>query len=96
MRVGREPAGASDDLRVLLALSPSFRLLVSHGYSDLVTPYGVSRYVLDHLAPAGAADRTELRLYRGGHMFYFNEASRRAFTADVKSLYQKGRRALVD
>ena len=46
---GREPAGASDDLRVLLALSPSFRLLVSHGYSDLVTPYGVSRYVLDHL-----------------------------------------------
>ena len=82
---------------MLLALSPSFRLLVSHGYSDLVTPYGVSRYVLDHLAlrPVTPSAR-ELRLYRGGHMFYFNEASRRAFTADVKSFYQKGRRALVD
>jgi carboxypeptidase C (cathepsin A) len=87
---GREPAGASDDLRVLLALSPSFRLLVSHGYSDLVTPYGVSKYVLDHLAPAvGKDDRAQLLLYRGGHMFYFSDASRRAFTADAKSFYQK-------
>jgi carboxypeptidase C (cathepsin A) len=88
---GRQPAGASADLRILLALTPSFRLLVSHGYSDLVTPYGVSRYVLDHLTPAGAADRTELRLYRGGHMFYFNAESRRAFTADMKSFYLQGR-----
>jgi carboxypeptidase C (cathepsin A) len=88
---GRQPVGASADLRVLLALTPSFRLLVSHGYTDLVTPYGVSRYVLDHLAPADGAGRTELRLYRGGHMFYFNPDSRRAFTGDVKSFYQHGR-----
>ena len=69
---GREPPGVSDDLRELLALSPSFRLLVAHGRTDLVTPYGVSRYVLDHLPDMGAPDRAQLKLYRGGHMFYFD------------------------
>src|SRR5262249_50303215 len=48
---GRASAGIGDDLRELLALIPSFRLLVAHGYSDMVTPYAASRYVLDHLPP---------------------------------------------
>ena len=33
----REPPGVSDDLRELLAFSPSFRLLVAHGRTDLVS-----------------------------------------------------------
>ena len=86
----REPPGVSDDLRELLALSPSFRLLVAHGRTDLVTPYGVSRYVLDHMPDIGAPDRAQLKLYRGGHMFYFDADSRRAFAADAKSFYQAG------
>ncbi len=86
----REPPGVSDDLRELLALTPSFRLLVAHGRTDLVTPYGVSRYVLDHIPDIGGPDRTQLKLYRGGHMFYFDAASRRAFAADAKSFYQAG------
>jgi carboxypeptidase C (cathepsin A) len=84
----RQQASVADDLRVLLALDPSFRLLVAHGFSDLVTPYGVSRYVLDHL-PVGAPDRTRLKLYRGGHMFYFDDGARRAFTADARNFYQR-------
>jgi carboxypeptidase C (cathepsin A) len=86
----RNPPGVSDDLRELLALIPSFRFLVAHGRTDFVTPYGVSRYVLDHLPDIGAPDRAQLKLYRGGHMFYFNADSRRAFTADVKAFYQPG------
>ena len=86
----REPPGVSDDLRELLALSPSFRLLVAHGRTDLVTPYGVSRYVLDHIPDIGAPDRAQLKLYRGGHMFYFDADSRRAFAADAKNFYQAG------
>jgi carboxypeptidase C (cathepsin A) len=91
----REPPGVSDDLRELLALSPSFRLLVAHGRSDFVTPYGVSRYVLDHLPDMAAMelntpDRAKLKLYRGGHMFYLDANSRRDFTADAKSFYQGG------
>jgi carboxypeptidase C (cathepsin A) len=85
---GRGSASVADELRVLLALDPSFRLLVAHGYSDLVTPYGASRYVLDHL-PDGPRDRARLRIYRGGHMFYFDDGARRAFTADAKNFYQR-------
>ena len=86
----REPPGVSDDLRMLLSLNPSFRFLVAHGRTDLVTPYGVSRYVLDHLPDIGGPDRAQLKVYRGGHMFYFNPDARRAFTADAKAFYQSG------
>jgi carboxypeptidase C (cathepsin A) len=86
----RASASVSDDLRELLALTPSFRLLVAHGLSDMVTPYGASRYVLDHLPPIGEPGRTQLALYRGGHMFYIDPQSRKAFTLDAKMFYQLG------
>jgi carboxypeptidase C (cathepsin A) len=85
---GRAAAGISDDLRELLALQPSFRLLIAHGYSDMVTPYAVSRYVLNHLPPLDNADRAQLRVYRGGHMFYMDAASRKAFSADARAFYR--------
>src|SRR3954466_1459577 len=84
----REPPGVSDDLRELLALNPSFRLLVAHGRTDLVTPYGVSRYVIDHIPDLGGPDRAQLKLYRRGHMFFFDRDPRRTFSADAKSFYQ--------
>ena len=87
-RAGRGSASASDDIRELLSLTPSFRLLIAHGYSDMVTPYAVSRYVLDHLPPIGEPGRAQLRLYRGGHMFYIDAESRKAFSADAKAFYQ--------
>jgi carboxypeptidase C (cathepsin A) len=85
---GRGSAGVSDDLRELLALIPSFRLLIAHGYSDMVTPYAASRYVLDHLPPIDDPSRAQLVLYRGGHMFYIDPQSRQAFSTDVKTFYQ--------
>ena len=85
---GRGSASVSDDLRELLAFIPSFRLLIAHGYADMVTPYSASRYVLDHLPPMGDPSRTQLLLYRGGHMFYTDAESRRAFSADAKAFYQ--------
>jgi carboxypeptidase C (cathepsin A) len=85
---GRGSASISDDLQELLALIPSFRLLVAHGYSDMVTPYAVSRYVLDQLPPIGEPSRTQLQVYRGGHMFYIDAQSRKAFSADAKAFYQ--------
>jgi carboxypeptidase C (cathepsin A) len=85
---GRASASVTDDVRELLSITPSFRLLVAHGYSDMVTPYAASRYVLDHLPPIGDPSRTQLSLYRGGHMFYIDPESRKAFTADAKKFYQ--------
>jgi carboxypeptidase C (cathepsin A) len=85
---GRAQPSVAEDLRVLLELTPSFRLMIAHGYSDMVTPYAVTRYVLDHLPPAEAEERTQLRLYRGGHMFYLDPDSRKAFTADARKMYE--------
>jgi carboxypeptidase C (cathepsin A) len=82
---GHGQASATDDLRVLLAFTPSFRLVIAHGYSDMVTPYAVSRYVLDHLPPFGG--RATLKLYRGGHMFYLDPTSRQDFSADARAIY---------
>jgi carboxypeptidase C (cathepsin A) len=83
----RGQPSVADDLRVLLALTPSFHLMIAHGYSDMVTPYAVSRYVLDHLPPVDGEERTQLKLYRGGHMFYLDPASRKAFSADARTMY---------
>lgn len=85
---GRFTATSDDDMRTLLAFSPSFRIMVVHGYADMVTPYGMSRYVLDHLPPIGPAGRVQLKLYRGGHMFYIAADQRKAFSDDAGAFYR--------
>ena len=87
---GRLQASSEEDLRVLLAFSPSFRLLIAHGVSDMVTPYAMTRYVLDHLPPLDPPGRTQLKLYRGGHMVYLDPQSRKAFSVDVAAFYLAG------
>jgi carboxypeptidase C (cathepsin A) len=89
----RSQISVSDDLRELLSLDPSFRLLVAHGTSDLVTPYAANKYVIDHLPPSLAANRATLKIYRGGHMLYTVPSSRLAFTADAKAFYEAGNSA---
>jgi carboxypeptidase C (cathepsin A) len=86
---GRAGANVTDDLRTLLALTPSFRLIIAHGYTDMVTPYAASRYVLDHFPQMGDPTRVQLRLYRGGHMLYLDPDSRHAFSSDMKAFYQE-------
>ena len=75
-------ASVGDDLRTLLAYGPSFRLLIAHGYSDMITPYAMTRYVLDRLPDFDPPGRVQLKLYRGGHMLYLDPDSRKAFSAD--------------
>ncbi len=87
---GRYQTGTEDDIRTLLAFSPSFKILVAHGYSDMVTPYGMTRYVLDHIPQIGAAGRVRLNLYRGGHMFYIDQQERKAFSTDAAAFYRAG------
>jgi carboxypeptidase C (cathepsin A) len=80
-------ASVTSDIRELLAINSGFRLVVAHGTSDLVTPYMVSRYVVTHLPPAGPAERVQLKLYRGGHMFYLTPGSREAFSKEMRGFY---------
>jgi carboxypeptidase C (cathepsin A) len=83
----RATAGVSTDIRDLLSVIPSFKLMIAHGYSDILTPYGMSRYVIDHLPPELARDRVGLKVYRGGHMFYTRDEDRRAMFEDARAFY---------
>ncbi|RWX81796.1 carboxypeptidase [Neorhizobium lilium] len=85
----RSLASVSTDLRDLLSVTPRFHLMVAHGYSDALTPYGASRYVIEHLPPALAKERATLKIYPGGHMFYTRPDSRRAFATDVQEFYRE-------
>lgn len=82
----RLSAGVTDDLKELMSLSPSLRVMIGQGYSDIVIPFGVNQYVIDHMPPA-FADRVALKLYRGGHMFYTRPTSREQFTSDAKAFF---------
>jgi carboxypeptidase C (cathepsin A) len=88
---GRGEPSVSDDVRILLANNPSFRLAIAHGYADLVTPYMSSRYVIDHLPPLTEPQRVQLRLYSGGHMFYVADEPRKSFSADIKAFFTPGK-----
>ena len=87
---GQEPPEAAGALREALAADPKLRVLVGHGATDLVTPYMESKMVLDQLPAFGNEERVALKVYPGGHMFYTRDASRAAFTRDVKALYEAG------
>lgn len=84
---GRGQPEAVEALEHILALDPDLRVLVAHGYTDLVTPYFGSTLVLRQLDVPDAASRVRQETYRGGHMFYMRGESRRAFREDAMALY---------
>jgi carboxypeptidase C (cathepsin A) len=73
--------GSMDELRYGLALNSGMRVLISHGYYDLVTPYSSAERLvrLMKLTP-DQIPRVRTRHFAGGHMFYTHAGSRRAFT----------------
>jgi carboxypeptidase C (cathepsin A) len=87
---GRGRAGPEvvDDLRQALAFDPRLRVLVTHGASDLVTPYFADQLILDQMPVFGSADRLKLAVYGGGHMYYSRDASRHALRGDAEQLYR--------
>jgi carboxypeptidase C (cathepsin A) len=62
-------------------------VLIVNGYTDLVTPYAVSRYLVEQLAPIDTAREIELKVYRGGHMMYLRPSSRHALAVDARMFY---------
>jgi carboxypeptidase C (cathepsin A) len=90
---GRSLPEAVSELRQVLAIDPALRVLVAHGFTDLVTPYFASQLLLDQLPEFGPERRATLQVYGGGHMFYSRDASRRAFRDDVQRLYDEALKA---
>ncbi len=78
---------SASDLREILAVDPKLRALIVHGYDDLATPYFQSQLVVAQIPQMGSADRLQVKVYPGGHMFYSRPESQAAFRRDVLSLY---------
>ena len=71
------------DLRQFLALDSTVGVLVTHGLTDLVTPYFSTKLLLDQIPETVGADRIRLQAYPGGHMFYSRDSSRAALHEDA-------------
>lgn len=84
---GRRDVGAADELGRALALQPRLKLLIVHGMTDLVAPYMMSRYIVEHLPPKVVGKRVALKLYPGGHMMYLRPDSRHALHDDAAGFY---------
>ena len=82
-----------DAIAAALAGRPLARVLVTHGFTDLVTPYYASQLLLNQLPDLGPEKRVALSVYDGGHMFYSREASRKAFRGDVQRLFEQALQA---
>lgn len=93
---GRSAPEAMGALKDVLALDGTLRVLVVHGFTDLVTPYFTSKLLIDQIPVYGEADRLKLSVYPGGHMFYTRPDSRKAFHADAADLYARALRARSD
>jgi carboxypeptidase C (cathepsin A) len=86
---GRRAPDAVDELKEALAIDPDMRVMVSHGLTDLVTPYFASELILRQIPVYGSEPRLSLTTYPGGHMYYTRAASRGAFRADGEAMYRR-------
>jgi carboxypeptidase C (cathepsin A) len=74
---------------IALAQNTDLNVLVVHGTYDTVTPYFMSRFVLEQATRAkGARERLYFGTYQGGHMFYLRKGSRAEFAADVRGFFE--------
>ncbi len=83
-------AGSLDSLEQARLRNPSLKIFIAHGYTDAVTPYAMSRYLLSQLRPIDGAAQPDLRVYRGGHMMYLRPSSRAALSKDARGIYGAG------
>ncbi len=80
-------AGSLDELEKARVRNGQLKVFIAHGYTDLVTPYAMSQYLVGQIKPIEGAATIDVRVYRGGHMMYLRPASRAELSHDVRSLY---------
>jgi carboxypeptidase C (cathepsin A) len=80
-------AGVMDDLQQARSLNPSMSVLIANGYTDLVTPYMISRYLVSQLPAIVDARPIRLEVFEGGHMMYLREDSRQALKAAAQAQF---------
>jgi carboxypeptidase C (cathepsin A) len=80
--------GVMDDLQRARALNPALGVVIVNGYTDLVTPYLASRYLVNQIPSLANAKPIRLDVVEGGHMMYFRPDGRRALKEAASELYQ--------
>jgi carboxypeptidase C (cathepsin A) len=82
--------GATDELRYGMALNPHLKVFITHGYYDLVTPCSTStRLVMQMRLDPSLRKNLTIRHFKGGHMFYTWEESRKAFREAMSAFYKE-------
>jgi carboxypeptidase C (cathepsin A) len=74
-------------LQAASSLDPHMRVLIAQGMFDLVTPYFTTVRMLRLLPKMDGAEPIVLRVYPGGHMFYYDDGSRAALRDDAKAVF---------
>ena len=85
---GQGYAGVLNDLQRARSLNPALGVVIVNGYTDLVTPYLASRYLVNQLPSLANAKPIRLDVVEGGHMMYFRPDGRRALKEAASELYQ--------
>jgi carboxypeptidase C (cathepsin A) len=80
-------AGSLSSLEEARVRNPALKIFIAHGYTDLVTPFAMSRYAVSQLRPVEGAPPIDIRVYRGGHMMYLRSNSRAQLSSGVRSIY---------
>lgn len=78
----------SDDIRHLLMVNPRLKFFVASGCYDLVTPFSVTEFDVNHLhLPSKLNQRIQFKTYEGGHMMYLNKNTHEKLTRDLISSF---------
>lgn len=82
-------AGALDEIQNARAANRALEVFIATGYTDLITPYLASAYLVRQLPPLEGASPITVEDYAGGHMLYLRPESRRALKRDVEAMYER-------
>jgi carboxypeptidase C (cathepsin A) len=74
-------------LQAARSVDPHMRVLIAQGMFDLITPYFGTVRMLRLLPEMPGAAPIAMRVYPGGHMFYFSDPSRAALHDDAKAVF---------
>ncbi|RWB51782.1 peptidase S10 [Mesorhizobium sp.] len=85
---GQGFAGVMNDLQRARSLNPALGVVIVNGYTDLVTPYLASRYLVNQIPTLADAKPIRLDVVEGGHMMYLRPDGRRALKEAASELYQ--------
>jgi carboxypeptidase C (cathepsin A) len=82
-------AGVIDEVQEARSANPALEVLIAGGYTDLITPYLASSFLVGQLPALPRAAPIQVKIYAGGHMLYLRPESREALKQDAKPMYQR-------